>query len=145
MNTNDREVSAIGDDLTITERTPRAYGPGTRVTGTLNGHRFVALVFSEHAKSSCFELGKSRISKLWLERLSDGNVVCNFDRGWDIRPTDLTAAAVADFLAAGLAELTYGHPHEEADRKVIPGNRAKACGKAPTLHGKVHPKKDIDF
>jgi hypothetical protein len=50
----------------------------------------------------------SRISKLWVKRLSDGKVVCNFDRGWDIRPTDATATAIVDFLAAGLAEHTYG-------------------------------------
>jgi len=33
--------------------------------------------------------------------------VVNFDRGWDIRPADATAAAIVDFLAAGLADLTY--------------------------------------
>ena len=33
--------------------------------------------------------------------------VLNFDRGWDVRPTDATATAVMDFLAAGLAEHIY--------------------------------------
>ena len=52
-------------------------------------------------------MGDSRISKLWVKRLSDGKVLCNFDRGWDIHPTDATAAAIVDFLAVGLAEHAY--------------------------------------
>ena len=98
----------LGDDLTIIKTTRRAAGGGTWVTGTLNGHRFEALVFPEHAERPDFELGSSRISKLWIKRLADGKVVCNFDRGWDVRPTTKTAAAIVDFLTAGLAEHTYG-------------------------------------
>ena len=52
-------------------------------------------------------MGQSRISKLWIRREADKQTVCNFDRGWDIRPTTKTAAAIVDFLAAGLAEHTY--------------------------------------
>jgi len=98
----------IGDDLAITKTTRRAAGAGTWVIGTLNGHRFDALVFPEHAECPDYELGDSRISKLWIKRLVDGNTVVNFDRGWDIRPTTKTAVAIVDFLAAGLAEHTYG-------------------------------------
>ena len=98
----------IGKDLRITKTTRRAAGAGTWVIGTLNGHRFHALVFPEHAECPEFELGDSRISKLWIRRHSDGSIICNFDRGWDIRPTTKAAAAVVDFLAAGLAEHTYG-------------------------------------
>ena len=99
------KANEIGDDLRITRTTRRASGGGTWVIGTLAGHRFDALVFPEHAESPEFELGQSRISKLWVKRLSDGKTVVNFDRGWDIRPTDATAIAVMDFLAAGLALL----------------------------------------
>ena len=108
MNANDHNDLEIGDDLAITKTTRRASGAGTWVIGTLERARFDALVFPEHAECPDFELGDSRISKLWIKRLSDEQVVCNFDRGWDIRPTTKTAAAIVDFLAAGLAEHTYG-------------------------------------
>ena len=145
MSTNHHGGPEIGDDLAITRTTRRASGPGTWVTGTLNGHRFAALVFPEHAKCPDFEMGDSRISKLWAKRLSDGKVVCDFDRGWNIRPTDLTAAAVADFLAAGLAELTYGNRREVAVHEPAPSIRGKAYGRDEALHREVRPKKDIDF
>ena len=103
---NDNDIE-IGDDLEITRTTRRASGAGTWVIGTLNGHRFDALVFAEHAECPNFELGDSRISKLWVQRISDDQEVCNFDRGWDVRPTTKTAVAIVDFLAAGLAEHTY--------------------------------------
>ena len=75
--------------------------------GSLNGHRFDALVFIEHAECPDYELGDSRISKLWIQSLATHGVVANFDRGWDVRPTTKIAQAIVDFLAAGLAEHTY--------------------------------------
>jgi len=108
MNAKHRNDLEIGDDLVITKTTRRASGAGTWVIGTTNGHLFNALVFPEHAENPDYELGDSRISKLWLKRLSDERTVCNFDRGWDVRPTTKLAAAIVDFLAAGLAEHTYG-------------------------------------
>jgi len=98
----------IGDDLEIRTTTHRAAGAGTWVIGTVAGHRFEALVFPEHAECPDFELGHSRISKLWLQRIADKTTVVNFDRGWDHHPANPTAAAIVDFLAAGLAERTYG-------------------------------------
>ena len=108
-NTNHGDPNAIdiGADLRITKTTRRAAGAGTWVIGTLNGHRFDALVFAEHAECPDYELGDSRISKLWLQSLADRKVVANFDRGWDIRPTTKVAQAIVDFLAAGLAEHGY--------------------------------------
>jgi hypothetical protein len=97
----------IGDDLVVARKTRRLSAAGTWVTGTLNGHRFSALVFSEHAECPDYELGDSRISKLWLQSLADHRVVANFDRGWDIRPTTKIATAIVDFLAAGLADHVY--------------------------------------
>jgi hypothetical protein len=97
-----------GDDLVITKTTRRAAGSGTWVIGTVHGHRFEALVFPEHAEVADYELGDSRISKLFLRRLSDGEDVYLWDRGPGQPPADATAAAVVDFLAAGLAEHTYG-------------------------------------
>ena len=103
----DDRVFQIAEDLRITKPTRRASGAGTWVCGTTTGHRFSALVFPEHAEIPDYELDDSRISKLWIRRESDGQVVCNFDRGWDIRPATETAQAIVDFLAAGLADHTY--------------------------------------
>jgi hypothetical protein len=97
----------IGDDLRITKTTRRAAGSGTWVIGTIAGHRFEVLVFPEHAECPDYELGESRISKIWLQRLSDKTCVANFGRGWDIRPMTEAAQAIVDFLAAGLAEHVY--------------------------------------
>ena len=63
-------IDDIGDDLRITKTTRRAAGSGTWVCGTLHGHRFDALVFPEHAENAEWELGDSRISKLWIKRLA---------------------------------------------------------------------------
>ena len=100
-------TTEIGDDLVIARTTRRIAAPGTWVKGTLNGHRFDALVFPEHAECPDYELGDSRISKLWLQSLADHRVVANFDRGWDIRPTTKIVTAIVDFLAAGLADHVY--------------------------------------
>src|SRR6266540_3112331 len=73
----------LGDDLVITKTTRRAAGAGTWVSGTIHGHRFEALVFPEHADNPAWEIGDSRISKLWLERRADRKQVYNWDRGHD--------------------------------------------------------------
>ena len=97
----------IGEDLVITKGPRRAYCGGRWVSGRLNGHRFEALVFAEHAECASYELDDSRISKLWVQRIADRATVANFDRGWDIRPTDKTAEQIVDFLAAGIADHVY--------------------------------------
>jgi hypothetical protein len=102
--TNDLE---LGDDLHITKISRRASGAGTWVRGTLAGHRFDALVFPEHAENPEWELNESRISKLWLQRLADKRTVFNWDRGADVQAADPVAAAIVEFLCAGLAEHTY--------------------------------------
>jgi hypothetical protein len=35
-------------------------------------------------------------------------VVANFDRGWDLEPTTDAAREIIGFLAAGIAEHTFG-------------------------------------
>ena len=93
----------LGDDLRITKKTRQAAGAGTWVCGTIAGHRFDALVFPEHAENPEWELGDSRISKLWVQRLADRQEVFNWDRGADVAAAD----AVVDFLSVGLADLAY--------------------------------------
>ena len=98
---------AFGDDLAFTLR-PRESCGGAWATGLVAGHRFQALVFPGHAEDPDFELGESRISKLWVQRLADAAVVFNFDRGLDVPAADSAAARVAEFLAAELARRIFG-------------------------------------
>ena len=97
----------MGDDLRITKTTRRASGGGTWVCGTIAGYRFDALVFPEHAECSDWELGTSRISKLWIAKTSNKETVFNWDRGMDRPAASVKTQAVVDFLAAGLAEMVY--------------------------------------
>jgi hypothetical protein len=39
-----------------------------------------------YGEGSDFGIDEGRISKLMLKR--NGRIVCNYDRGWDIRPRD---------------------------------------------------------
>lgn len=102
-----RDPAAMLGTLQITKQAGRPSG-GTWVSGTIAGHAFEALVFPEHAESEAFELGDSRISKLWLRDLATKAQAANFDRGWDQRPESPAAKAIVDLLAAGLAELVFG-------------------------------------
>jgi hypothetical protein len=65
------------------------------------------LVFPEHAENREWEIGDSRISKLWPKRLADDRTVFNWDRGADVPALDTAAAAIVDFLAGGLADVVY--------------------------------------
>jgi hypothetical protein len=99
---------AFGDDLTFTRQARHGGVGGTWVIGLVAGHRFQALVFPAHAENSGYELGESQISKLWVQRLADGVVVFNFDRGLDVPAPDAQTRAVVDFLTDGLAERVFG-------------------------------------
>ena len=81
---------------------------GQWVIGTIAGHRFDALVFEEHALDPGYELGESRISKLWIKRLADNRTVFNWDRGSDVEAADGLTKQIVDLLAAGLAEMVFG-------------------------------------
>ncbi len=101
----------LGDDLAadlrILRTTRRDGGGGTWVAGTIDEFRFNALVFPEHADNPEWELGESRISKLWIARLDSKQTVFNWDRGLDESAATDKTQAVVDFLAAGLAEHIY--------------------------------------
>jgi hypothetical protein len=95
-------------DLTITE-IERSNQGAAWVSGTIDGAiRFQALVFEEHADCAEYELGLSRISKLWLQRIRDRKVVYNFDRGEDIKADSDYTQAIVEFLCAGIADLAFG-------------------------------------
>ena len=104
--TNHEEFD-LGDDLHITKTTRRNSGGGTWVSGTLHGHRFDALVFPEHAEVAEYELGDSRISKLWIQRSADKVTTFNWDRGLDIPAADELTQAIVDFLAAEITDHVY--------------------------------------
>jgi len=82
------------------------------VTGAIRGHRFWAKVYPHHAIYPSFEIGQSRISKLSVRRLSDGEEVAAFDRGWDRRPTTSTAVKMVNVLVRDLADTVF-RKHEE--------------------------------
>ena len=85
----------------------RTSAGGAWVRGTIEGLAFDALVFPEHAEREDFELGTSRISKLWLKNLYTGKCEANFDRGWDVVPTCPKAADATNALAAHLAGMVF--------------------------------------
>ena len=107
MTNDDIDASDLLDTLKITKVQRRTSAGGAWVKGTIGGHRFDALVFPEHAEQPDYELDDSRISKLWVQRISDRATVANFDRSWDVRPTTPVAGQIVDLLAAGLAETVY--------------------------------------
>ena len=106
-NKNDAHEFDMGDDLEITNVSRRASGSGTWVSGMIAGYRFDALVFPEHADNPDWELGDSRISKLWIARLKNKETVFNWDRGLDMPAASPKTQAVVDFLCAGLADHIY--------------------------------------
>ena len=110
MTTFDDDMKALDTLATLRiKKTDRRHSVGgTWVTGTIAGHFFEALVFPKHAECETYELGDSRISKLYMRRSADRQTVANFDRGWDIQPTNDVARELVDLLAAGLAELVFG-------------------------------------
>ena len=106
--TNDNHENATELDLQITRIERRAAGCGTWVIGTIDDRMtFNALVFPAHAESEEYEIGKSRISKLWVQRISDKKTLYNWDRGLDVPAQDTVTQIVVDFLCVGLAELIY--------------------------------------
>lgn len=107
MNATNPDDLDVGHDLEITKTTRRASGGGTWVCGTLSGHRFDALVFPEHADNPEWEIGDSRISKLFIQRLADKQTTYNWDRGADVPPADFVTECIVDFLAGGLADHIY--------------------------------------
>lgn len=104
---NAREPVAA-DDLVIRKPIRREAGGGCWVEGSLMGHQFAALVFPDHATDPGYELGDSKISKLWVQREAESKTVYNWDRGLDVAAENELVEGIVDFLAAGLAEHAYG-------------------------------------
>jgi hypothetical protein len=96
-------------ELTIKNITPRENANGTWVDGTIDQrYRFQALVFAEHAESEEYELGRSRVSKLWVQDTTAKTTVFHFDRGLDVPAASHEVQAMVDFLCEGIADLVFG-------------------------------------
>lgn len=97
-------------DLTITKISKRqANAGGVWVSGTIDGRvRFEALVFADHAECESYELERSKISKLWLQRISDRKILFNFDRGDDVKADSTYTLEIIGFLCEGLSDLVFG-------------------------------------
>ena len=48
-----------------------------------SSYRYCAKVYDEGSE---WGINEGRVSKLWISK--DGKTVCNYDRGWDIKPAD---------------------------------------------------------
>lgn len=53
--------------------------------GELNGFKWCIKVFEVGSE---FGINNGRISKLWIQRESNGKTVANYSRGWDVKPFD---------------------------------------------------------
>ena len=53
--------------------------------GELNGFKWCIKVFEVGSE---FGINNGRISKLWIQRESNGETVVNYSRGWDVKPFD---------------------------------------------------------
>ena len=96
-------------DLNITKiETRKPNVGGAWVSGTINDeYRFQALVFADHAECEEYELGESKISKLWIQRTDNRKTVFNFDRGLDVPAANTEIQIVVDFLSMGIADLVF--------------------------------------
>jgi hypothetical protein len=92
--------------LAIDSLERRAVG-GAWVNGTIEGYRFCALVFGQHATVPSYEIERSRICKMEIRRLRDERIVFNWDRGMDSPPTDKEVVGIVKELSAVLANLAY--------------------------------------
>ena len=96
-------------DLAFTKIQRRASSVGgTWVSGTINDeYRFEALVFADQADSEEYELSDRKISKLWIQRIADKQIMFNFDRGFDKSAVNTEIQVIVDFLCVGLADSVY--------------------------------------
>lgn len=62
---------------------------------TVNGEGF-QYYMKQYEGCSEWGIEGGRISKLMIKR--DGEIVCNYDRGWDVEPTDENARLALELL-----------------------------------------------
>jgi hypothetical protein len=99
--------TVIDGGITLTSAKP-ALGSGDWVHGRVGDFRFAAKVYPEHALVPSYEIERSRISKLELRRLDNGELAYAWDRGLDVAPTSAAARRAVTLLAAHLANHCFG-------------------------------------
>jgi hypothetical protein len=106
----DEQMTQQDLDLTIAKISNRNRNTGgSWVQGKINDdYRFDALVFADHAECDSYELAQSKISKLWIQRITDKKTMFNFDRGLDVPAANTEVQVVVDFLCEGLSDLVFG-------------------------------------
>jgi hypothetical protein len=80
---------------------------GVWVAGTVGEYRFQALVFSQHALNPDWEIGQSRISKLWVQHMQFQEPVYNWDRGLDIPAPTRAVQQMVDRLTKVIASHVF--------------------------------------
>ena len=63
------------------------------------GYKAVHYWIKVYEEGSQFGVNGGKISKLMLKR--DGEIVCNYDRGWDIEPADPDTQLALEILLHG--------------------------------------------
>lgn len=65
--------------------------------GTIQVHdRIYHYWVKQYPESSKYGIGGGRVSKLMLKR--KGEIVCNYDRGWDVKPIDEDTELAKDII-----------------------------------------------
>ena len=65
--------------------------------GTIRVHdRIYHYWVKQYPESSKYGIGGGRVSKLMLKR--KGEIVCNYDRGWDVKPIDEDTELAKDII-----------------------------------------------
>ncbi|HVT90653.1 MAG TPA: hypothetical protein VHD56_17490 [Tepidisphaeraceae bacterium] len=101
---NSKTQNSLAVKMTIHRIQRRPVG-GTWINGTVPGYRFCALVFSEHAQNPAWEIGRSRISKLSIQRANDTEMLYSWDRGSDIPARDSEVEAILEYLKNALSRV----------------------------------------
>jgi hypothetical protein len=78
---------------------------GIWLDGTIGSFRFQALVFAAHATNAEWELDRTKISKLWIQRVGDDRDAFNWDRGLDLPPIDSETEIILELLKLSLPEV----------------------------------------
>src|SRR3954463_15725366 len=94
---------ALDEECFITKFENHGPGTVTWAEGRIRGYRVQAKVYPEHALDPSYEIDRSRISKLWVQRIRDSEIVFNWDRGLDQPAADEETQDVVNIAVAELA------------------------------------------
>ena len=74
----------------------RPDGTGWKEGGIRVGNSTFRYWVKQYAERSKYGIGGGRISKLMMKR--KGEIVCNYDRGWDVHPVDDETAMALEII-----------------------------------------------